>query len=320
MHIALAAVVRRSDAWALCCLRSTVHCFLLRRVRLFSVWLPLLCRYKAAALEQQGSDKSEPILLAASDGSPSAAVCVDDEPTPWASRAVFPVSHTSPFWRSVRPSLPTSTAGAVALSSLSKGVINTKHAPPPSVLPAGAVAGARPRRSRATRKAPRLWSGNETGEDGTERAGSIPSTTVARYGTDPWVSTESACAEASQTRPASALSSAAVQSGSTQVSALPATEKDLWADEITGVKDASEPTATTRTDAASRLETGSRTGAEDIVDAVAAAAAASGDDKEVLQESEAALNARVRALQLENAQLEEEFRRQSVVSETQQPS
>jgi hypothetical protein len=54
------------------------------------------------------------------------------------------------------------------------------------------------------------------------------------------------------------------------------------------------------------------------MDAVAAAEASSDGGQQVLQESETALNARVRALQLENARLEEEFRQQSVTSEAQQ--
>ena len=97
------------------------------------------------------------------------------------------------------------------------------------------------------------------------------------------------------------------------------TEKDLWADEINGREEGvSEPMATTRTDHGVRAESDSRMGAASIMDAVTAAAASSDGGQQVLQESEAALNARVRALQLENAQLEEEFRRQSVTSEAQQ--
>lgn len=270
------------------------------------------CRYKVAALQQQGSDKSEPILLAPSDGSTSSAgVCVDDEPTPWANRAVFPVSHTSPFWRSVSPSSLTSAAGTVALSSLSKGVINTKHGPPPSILSAAAGAGARPGRSRAPRKAPRLWSGGDTGDDAGGRATSRSATSAfaARYGGHSRVSVGAATAGASYTP---ALSGAEVTTASSN-------EKDLWADDTTEQEDDAQPIATTRTGTAARAELQSHVDAASIFDAVAAAAASSDGGQQLLQEGEAALNARVRALQLENAQLEEEFRRQSVASEAQQP-
>jgi 2C-methyl-D-erythritol 2,4-cyclodiphosphate synthase len=97
-----------------------------------------------------------------------------------------------------------------------------------------------------------------------------------------------------------------------------APEKDLWADETTGREVVSEPVATTRTDHGLRADSDSPVAAASIMDAVAAAEASSDGGQQVLQESETALNARVRALQLENARLEEEFRQQSVTSEAQQ--
>lgn len=92
-------------------------------------------------------------------------------------------------------------------------------------------------------------------------------------------------------------------------------EKDLWADDTTEQEDDAQPIATTRMDTAVRAELDSHVRAASILDAVAAAAAVSDGGQQVLQEGEAALNARVRALQLENAQLEEEFRRHSVASQ-----
>ena len=98
----------------------------------------LYVRYKAAAIQQ-----SAPMALDAPD------MALDDEPTPWARRTPFPVSHTSPFWASVPPSELASQGGAGAVhSTLSKGIVNTTAAAPPSVLPAGV-----PRRRE--RKAPR---------------------------------------------------------------------------------------------------------------------------------------------------------------------
>ena len=245
----------------------------------------LYMRYKVAATEQlRGADKSEPIAVAdaGSDGAP-AAVPMDDEPTPWARRAVFPVSHTSPFWASVSPSPLASAGGTAVHSSLSSGAINTKPAAQASVLPAGGLVrrghqqhgqgqGGGPGKRR---EAPRMWS-----EDAAPSTVTLPT----RYGTNPWVDSN---AQVSRAEPGARES------------------EDLWADSMESTSETASAVRPEGTAGAKRALT--QGGTESIVAAVEAAAA-SAEGNKVMQESEAALNARVQALQLENAQLELEFR------------
>lgn len=106
-------------------------------------------------------------------------------------------------------------------------------------------------------------------------------------------------------------------SGAAEVTTAGNSEKDLWAAETNDTGGPSEHIAATPTNAI-QAKSDPHVDAASITDAVVAAAATSDIGKQVLQESEAALNARVRALQLENAQLELEFRQHSVASEAQQ--
>ena len=96
------------------------------------------------------------------------------------------------------------------------------------------------------------------------------------------------------------------------------TEEDLWADELTSTEDSTAPNRIAQRSGGSGTDFHSHAGAASTVDTVetasAAAAALSEGSKEILEESEAALNARVRALQLENAQLELEYQRQSTTT------
>ena len=297
----------------MCAHRCTLTCFRCTYLQTYIfTCLGAGGRYKAAAAVQRGADKSEPISLtstASGDPAPvTAPTPMDDEPTPWASRAVFPVSHTSPFWRSVSPSPLASTEGTAALSSLSKGAINTQHAPQASVLPAGVAARGGSSRSRARREAPRKWSG-----DGSGGSTALP----ARYGANPWVAAEQAGTAApasSQSREKSTMSS---NPDAERRGVNAGTEEDLWADELTSTEVSTAPNRIAQRSGGSGTDFHPHAGAASTMDTVetasaasaAAAAALSEGSKEILEESEAALNARVRALQLENAKLELEYQR-----------